>query len=101
MSTSYYLHCTDFPESVHIGISAGNRWATDCGLTRDDGRPEITAELIAYLGELDARQSRCQFPSWVADEYGKILTPAKAAEMIITHAVHRDYGHRLSAGELH
>ena len=94
MSTSYYLHSTDFPESVHIGVSAGDHWATDCSLIRNDDRPKwtITAELIAYLRDLEVRRSKYQFPPWIADEYGKTFTPDEAARMIYSHHVHRDYG---------
>jgi hypothetical protein len=95
VSASYYLHCTDFPESVHIGVSAGSHWATDCSPISD--RPEWTSTptLIAYLAQLAGRQAEYRYPPWVADEYGKILTPGETAALIVTLTAYQDYGHPL------
>ncbi len=97
MSASYYLHCTDFPESVHIGASAGDRWTTDTSTTATyPGSPGwvTTGDLIAYLDALSV--SEAGYAPWVADEYGRVHPPAEAAEIIRSHAEHREFDRAFS-----
>ena len=85
MSTNYYLHCTDFTESVHIGKAAGSMWTTDASEHRFGGRGWAdTAGLIAYLHALGSpwRTLRDFSKPWVADEYGSVITVRTAAKMI-------------------
>lgn len=90
MSTNFYLHSTDFPESVHIGASSGAVWTTDTSLARQGDALgwRTTAGLVACLKVQGSRGSR--FPSWVADEYGRTFAPWEAVVIIMTHGVHRE-----------
>lgn len=90
MSTNYYLHSTHFPESVHIGASAGDRWTTDLSLFRQGELKswQSTYGLLACL-EVHVRDT-FRFAPWVADEYGRVYTPAEAAAIISSHAEFRE-----------
>jgi hypothetical protein len=91
MSTNYYLHSTDFAESVHIGASAGTRWTTDTSLTATSPRGPswaTTTELLAYLAMQEKREQ--PHPSWVADEYRRVFTPMEAADLILAHDAWRE-----------
>ena len=90
MSTNFYLHSEDFPESVHIGASGGTLWTTDISLAAQGNIAgwQTTAGLLACLEAQDSRGSR--FPSWVADEYGRTFSPWEAAELILGHLAYRE-----------
>jgi hypothetical protein len=100
VSTNYYLHSTDFPESVHIGASAGYAWTTDTSIGRTipaEGQPRgwtSTPALLVYLEALSWRELR--FPAWVADEYGRVCTTAEATAIIRSHREHRELDHEFS-----
>jgi len=87
VSTNYYLHCTDFPESVHIGKAAGALWTTDASRYRYSNGAEGwagTAGLVAYLKALGRPWGTLRDYSkpWVADEYGCVISVRTAAKMI-------------------
>ena len=90
MSTNYYLHSTDFPESAHIGATAGEAWTTDASLfAQGDARGwRDTAGLLACLEAHGNRAFR--FTPWVADEYGRTWSPREAAALIRAHEAHHE-----------
>jgi hypothetical protein len=96
VSISYYLHSTDFPESVHLGNSSGDRWTSRVSSTAGpaDHPWRTTPELFDYLTAQGQREHK--HPPWVADEYGRIYSPADMAEFIRRHGEHRELGHAFS-----